>query len=417
MADDTQQDAPSQAEAGRARRPPPTIELAATEVTTAPKPQADAATAEPEGDKQPQAEAAPEQHSNSDSGDPDSGPSSASEQPAAEAAPASSPRISPWVIAPFSGAVAAALVIGVGWMLGWPVVQAPPQINAAAFNQLSSRVAALEAKTDKPSADPALTERTDALGKSIAGLHDELANVRSQSDKLAAGVNALKSAPRDAAGNVDLSPINDHIAQLEHALRAQSAAIAQQNSKIAQAKITQAKSADDLPLRRVVAASLLDVAVRHGDPYASALVAAKALAPNPDELKPLDPFAATGVPSPPMLSRELLALVPKLSPPPQENVPPDAGIIDRLQAGAAKLVKVERTDGDGSGRGAVVARITTAALHNDFADAQRELNALAPADRAPVQAWLDKVDARAAALNASRQFADEAMAALTKSGQ
>ena len=28
--------------------------------------------------------------------------------------------ISPWVIAPVSGAVAAALVIGVGWMLGWP---------------------------------------------------------------------------------------------------------------------------------------------------------------------------------------------------------------------------------------------------------------------------------------------------------
>src|SRR6185312_11420489 len=245
-------------DSGRPRRAPPTIDLDASEITSE--------TRAVEADPAPEYAAAPEpaaaEHA---SGTP--GP----ENPQAATPPISPSPISPWVIAPFSGAVAAALVIGVGWMLGWPVVQAPPQINAAAFNQLSSRVAALEAKTDKPSADPALTERTDALGKSIAGLHDELANVRSQSDKLAAGVNALKSAPRDAAGNVDLSPINDHIAQLEHALRAQSAAIAQQNSKIAQAKITQAKSADDLPLRRVVAATLLDVAVRHGDPYASAL--------------------------------------------------------------------------------------------------------------------------------------------------
>ncbi len=49
------------------------------------------------------------------------------EKPAADpAAPVSRP-ISPWVIAPASGAVAAALVIGVGWMLGWPPVQSPPR--------------------------------------------------------------------------------------------------------------------------------------------------------------------------------------------------------------------------------------------------------------------------------------------------
>ena len=58
-------------------------------------------------------------------------------------------RSSPWVIAPFSGAVAAALVIGVGWMLGWPPVQAPPaapQVTAGAFDDLGKRVAGLEAK-------------------------------------------------------------------------------------------------------------------------------------------------------------------------------------------------------------------------------------------------------------------------------
>jgi hypothetical protein len=112
----------------------------------------------------------------------------------------------------------------------------------------------------------------------------------------------------------------------------------------------------------------------------------------------------------------LLTLVPKLTPPP-ENATTGAGIVDRLQAGAAKLVRIERTDATGTDRGAVVSRVTAAALHNEFADARRELNTLSPADRAAAQAWLDKADARDAALAASRQFADEAMAAIAKPAQ
>ena len=142
----------------------------------------------------------------------------------------------------------------------------------------------------------------------------------------------------------------------------------------------------------------------------------KRCAPNPDALKPLEGFAASGVPSAASLSRELLTLVPKLSPPAPENSTTGTGIVDRLQAGAAKLVRIERTDTVGSDRGAVVARVTAAALRNDFAEARRELKTLAPADRAAAQAWLDKADARDAALAASRQFAADAMAALAKTG-
>ena len=172
-----------------------------------------------------------------------------------------------------------------------------------------------------------------------------------------------------------------------------------------------------MPLRRIVAAALLDVLVRSGDPYPAALAAAKALAANPDALKPLDGFAASGVPSNAALSRELLTLVPKLSPPAPDNAATGAGLVDRLQAGAAKLVRIERTDTIGTDRGAIVARVTAAGLRNDVAEARRELNTLAPADRAAAQAWLDKCDARDAALATSRQFAAEAMAALAKPAQ
>jgi hypothetical protein len=61
-----------------------------------------------------------------------------------------------------------------------------------------------------------------------------------------------------------------------------------------------------------------------------------------------------------------------------------------------------------------VARITAAALHNDLSEERRELNTLSPADRAAAQAWLDKADARDAALAASRKFAADTMAALAK---
>jgi hypothetical protein len=309
--------------------------------------------------------------------------------------------------------VAAALVIGVGWMLGWPAVQPVttppvPAVNASAIDDLTARIAGLESKVGKPVADPAATARVEGLEKSLAAL-------RAQGDKLASALNDVKSAARaEGAPSPDLSAIDARVAKVESQMRAQSTEIAQQDSKIADTRAAEAKPVDDLPLRRVVAGALLDVLVRIGDPYPVALTAAKALAPNPDVLKPLDQFADTGVPNANKLSTELLALVPKLLPAKPEDATTGSGVLERLQAGASKLVTIERTGTVGNDRGAVVARITAAALHNDFNGARRELKTLEPADRAAAQAWLDKADARDAALAASRQFAAAAMAVLAK---
>jgi hypothetical protein len=172
--------------------------------------------------------------------------------------------------------------------------------------------------------------------------------------------------------------------------------------------------ADDIALRRLVVASILDLSVRQGEPFAAKLAAAKALALDPEALKPLEDFARSGVPNPASLTRELLNLVPKLSPPAQETSATSAGVIDRLKASASKLVRIERTDVTGSDRGAIVGRITTAALRNDLADARREVEQLSPPDREVAQGWLDKVKERDAALAASHHFANEAVAVLAK---
>ena len=381
MDEDKPEDSSHPPDSGRSKRPPPTIDLEASEVSG----RAD----------DPGAGAQPGQASSQ------SFPRSLAKA------------LSATFVAAITAAITAAAIVAIAWGIGWPGETSPPlaspQTNVSAIDTLASRIADLEvrsAKTAPAPTDPALTARLDALDKSLASLRAEIASTRVQSEKMAADLNALKSAPREAAAP-DLGSINERLNELERSRRAESAEIAQAANK----------PADDTALRRLVAASMLDISVRQGEPFAAELAAAKALAPDPQQLKPLDGFASTGVPSPASLSRELGALVPKLSPPAQENKTTGTGIMDRLQAGAAKLVRIERTDTSGNDRNAVVARVTAAALRNDLTEARRELNSLAPADRAAAQAWLDKANERDLALAAAHHFASEAMAALAGAAQ
>lgn len=410
-------------DSARVKRAPPTIDLEATEVSERPRETEGESPAAAEADAPKLEEPVPEEQAAPP--EPESEPARA-EASRSETHPPHRP-ISPWVIAPFSGAAAAALVIGVGWMLGWPAVQPAavqpaqvpqaqvPQVTEAAFNALSSRVASLEAKinttTALPAAPDAGTARLASLEKTVASLRDQLSGLQMQSDKLAGQLSSAGSAGStgsDAAATVDLSGINARLDQLERATRAASAAAAKDSAKAA---------ADDTPLRLAVVATVLDLEVRQGEPFKTALDSAKSLVSDAGVLKPLDGFAASGVPTSAVLSRELLSIIPKLSKPAKENEAPDGTLVDRLKAGASSLVRIERTDGVGNDRGAIVARATTAALHNDANEAKRELSSLSPDDRAPAQAWIDKADARDAALAASHQFAADALAALARPAQ
>ena len=319
--------------------------------------------------------------------------------------------IYPLLAAAATGALAAALVLAVVWISGWlgesaqPIAQA--QTNASAIETLSSRLTEFEGRLSRPATDVMLVARLDALEKSLATLRVELSNARARTEKLAAELETVKSAPGSVAAgssSSDLAAIEERLVQLERLTRADNEGAAPLTNR----------PADDVALRRVVVASMLDLSVRQGEPFAATLAAAKALAPDPDALKPLEAFAASGVPNPASLTRELLTLVPQLSAPVAEKSTTGSGLVDRLQAGAAKLVRIERSDVTGHDRDAVVARITAAAVRNDLADARRELEQLLPADRAAANGWLDKVKARDTALAASHHFVADAMTALAK---
>lgn len=367
MADDRLDDA---SESGRPKRPPPTLELSANEMPR-----------EAESD------------------------SAAHPEPAADNAP----RRSGMGAATSAGALAGALVAGLAWFAAstWLTATPEPQpatvtnVNAARLDDLTGRLAKVEARP-APAAPAApdlsaMTTRLDALDKSAAALREENAALRTQFEK---ATSAASEARND--GNVappDLSGITNRLAQVEAATQSQIAKLAEQVRK----------PADEISTRRLATASLLDAQVRAGEPFAAALNAAKLLAPDAAKLAPLQPFAATGVPGATALARALLDL-PDVTPPPTAT---SGGLIDRIRSGATKLVKVERLD-SANGDNAAFARAAAAARRDDLAAAAKELAALPASERVVVQPWLDRVAARNAALAASRQFADDALAALPK---
>ena len=383
------------ADLNRPRRTPPTLDLAATEVSHA----APDIAAEPVADEPPPAH-----------------------DPVSDSPPRPS-RTGAIVAGALAGTAATALLLGLVWVADRPIGAssssdpapmslAPP--TTAMLDDLSSRVTKIEARpalvappaAAAPDLSP-ITARIAALEAGMTALREETTAARTRSEQMLAAIDALKSAPPPSPpptpAAVDLAPIDAKIAQLETGLRAQATAAAQAS----------AKPADDAPLRRVVSAALLDQQVRRSEPYAAALIAAKPLASDVQKLAPLDAFAATGVPSVTALSQELLTLLPKLTPATAATT--GTGLMDKLQAGAARLVKIERTDAvAGNSASAVASRAAAAARQNDIATASRELKTLAPTDRAAVQPWLDKVEARNAALAAAQQFSADAMTALSK---
>jgi hypothetical protein len=337
------------------------------------------------------------------------------------------------VLPALSGAVAAAIVVAAAWIAAAPLLEPPPPpvVDTRAIDALTARVAGVESKAANPpaaapnpavvqrldalekslatlretvaaraaapqpvaTADPAITAKVAGLEKSIAELRGELTATTGQSQQLEGAITALKSVSSEAVAP-DLAALGERLNQIERAPKP--------------------APVDIRPLRQLVAATLLDLSVSHGEPYAAALDAARPGTADGPGLKALETFAASGVPSAPILARELMALLPQLSPTTGASAAAP-GILDRLQAGAEGLIKIQRTDGvPGTDRAAIVSRVIAAAQRNDIAAAKRELEALSPADRAPAQPWIDKVTARETALAASRQLASAALAALPK---
>ena len=265
---------------------------------------------------------------------------------------------------------------------------APASVDPKAIEDIAARLARLETAQAAPRApvtDPVVLGRLNAAENATKSLAD----------------NAAAMLRRAEATDAALREINGRIDKLTAALTE------------VQTTARSAAAGSDRASRLAVAASALRNAVEHGDPFTAELAIVKPLAPDPNAIALLEPFAASGVPSNAVLGQELAAIVRPMLRAAGEPVR-DGGFLDRLQTNAEKLVRIRPVgeEARGDDRTAILARVELRAAQGNIPGALTELAKL-PADaREPVQAWIAKAEARNRALDASRRLAADAVAAL-----
>jgi hypothetical protein len=309
------------------------------------------------------------------------------------------------------GAAAALLMIILLWLVG-----ALPS-GQGASSELASRLASIEkqlhALANRPVAPSADPQAIADLGARLQKLENAQVTPRPPVTdpvvlgRLAATENAVKS-------------LSDNVTALSRRADATDAAIREARSQLestaaglSDLKNTMRAAAvgSDRAARLALAAGALRAAVERSDPFSAELAVVKLLVTDPSALAPLEPFAASGLPSNAALARELAAITQPMlqaAPPPR-----DGGILDRLQANAEKLVRIRRIDeAQGDEHGAIIARAKARAARGDMPGAIDDLAKLPAAMRAAAQAWIDKVEARNKAIETSRNLAADAVAAL-----
>jgi hypothetical protein len=166
-------------------------------------------------------------------------------------------------------------------------------------------------------------------------------------------------------------------------------------------------------MRLAFVATVLRTAVERGGPFAGELAALKALMPA-EKVAPLEPFAASGIPTPQALARELSTLTPAML----AAVAPASGgdgLLDRLQHGAERLVRIRPVNEQpGDDPITVIGRIEAKAGRHDIDGTLPEFAKLPEAARAPVAGWIRKAEARRAALDIAGRLAHDAFGALGK---
>ena len=217
-----------------------------------------------------------------------------------------------------------------------------PAALAKSVGDLGTRLAKVESTLATPrpaAADPAMSERLVALEateKSLAGRAEELsrridATAKALDDITEAATTDKPQQP--ASAKADLDRLAERIAAMESATKVRDE----------RADKSPPNVAADSAVRLAVLAEALKSTVERGGPFTTELAALKPIAADSKSLTPLEPFAATGVPTAAALSTELAALLPAMSR--IAEVPTgSSGLLDRLQNGAGRLVRIRPLD-------------------------------------------------------------------------
>jgi hypothetical protein len=311
---------------------------------------------------------------------------------------------------------------------GTPSQLAPAGVDEKTLEGIASRVGKLEAAVAaSPAASDgasvnrlsaiegelkALAQSVSMLGRRSDEATGEAREARQRADATAAALSKVAQGAAPAAADTSA---RDRIEAELKTLTTRLAAV-EGGGKAIESELAKRAAADsrDRSGRMAVAAMAVNVALERGEPFSAELAAVKSLGVDPKLVTPLEPFAASGVPTPGALARELSALVPSLlaaaGPPLRAG-----GFLEKLQSNAEKLVRIRPLDeAAGSDPAAIVARIEVKAAKGDLAGALADLADLPPTGRAPARAWIEKAQARSAAVESSRRLAADSLAGLSK---
>lgn len=298
-------------------------------------------------------------------------------------------------------AVAAFCGVAAGLTGSWLFSSGVPQsADTSAINnsiaQLSSRLTQQETKAlPAPDLTP-LNERNAKLETATGELRGELAEVK----KL---VEAQAGGPTVA----EINSVNRRLALIEEKVGA-LAALPKQEPK----NDTKNDTKNEPQPAEVIALGALRDAFATGSPFASELNAVRAmLKDRAASLSPLDKFSRDGLPTIAALAKRFEPFAAKLASPP---APEDSGVFTRLWNNAGKLVEVRPVgEPQGSGAGAVVARMETKLARGDLAGALEESKALPAQTRALAKDWFDVAEQRRDADIAIRNLINETLAAIS----
>ena len=295
---------------------------------------------------------------------------------------------------------------------------------------LPVRYEATPGSTQQLAAD---SKAIDAFSQRVSKIEESISKMQASGERLTAAENTLKSQSDAAVANAAqgraradeaMTAVNDLRASIDATKSSsggisatdfdtlqQRIAVLEQSAKAAREEIAKTSSRDSAARQALSAAALRD-AVVSGAPFAAELAQAKSLGAIDKEISVLEPFAATGIPSPAALAQELHNLLPAMV-----NLAgaqaPQGGFLERLQVNAGKLVRIRPVDAPPSDDPlAVLSRIENDVAKSDVAAALADLGKLPNPIRAPAQDWISKAQAREGALKAARQYAAAAARAI-----
>jgi hypothetical protein len=291
-----------------------------------------------------------------------------------------------------------------------------PAPDTEALAKLEGRIKALEGQT--PPDIAGLTDRVAQLEQSLKALAEAAKNGGSVTDAAAITEQITQAEQRiqatldkalaDAA-TANAATLKSMQAEIDE-LKAKIGALAEAGlggetpdlsaltERVAKLEAAVDKSAAGTKsAAAAIAFANLWAAVAQGRPYATELATIKSFIPDPGDLGPLPAYADKGIPTVPELTRSfgasrdaaLAAAAPA----------PSGSLIDRLLASASTLIKVKRVDeaATGDSPSAVLARAEALLDKGDLAGAVQQVETLQDGPRDAFSTWLDQAHARLAA--------------------